>query len=243
VLAHSDQQQQQPSSSVRGSQPASSEHEGAGAGRSRQREPSEDQGRSAGDVEMQQLGSQPNARLQQQQQGGRQSQQVPAAGSSRHHISPVTPHDANTARGTAVASAAAPAAGAAPGIARMRSLTPVATTTKHPDAQAGVASSLAALQRPTQQITLPLQPASPLSAPQPAAAAFVASRPAEVEQMLAALRARRQGMVALQLRGLPISRHMSYKETWARACKVGGHVLGPAAESGVYEPCGVGCVL
>jgi hypothetical protein len=82
---------------------------------------------------------------------------------------------------------------------------------------------LAALRRPIQQITLPLQPASPLSAPQPtAAAAFVASLPAEVEQIIASLRARRQGMVALQLRGLPISRHMAYKETWARACKVGG---------------------
>jgi hypothetical protein len=31
-------------------------------------------------------------------------------------------------------------------------------------------------------------------------------------------------MVALQLRGLPISRHMAYKETWARVCKVGAVV-------------------
>jgi hypothetical protein len=76
------------------------------------------------------------------------------------------------------------------------------------------------LRQPTQQITLPLQPPSPLSAPQAAAAAAVIRLP-EVEQKVASLLARRQGMVALQLRGLPISRHNAYKETWARACKVG----------------------
>jgi hypothetical protein len=101
----------------------------------------------------------------------------------------------------------------------MRSLTPIVTASGAPQG-----AGLAALRRPTQQVTLPLQPPSPLAAPQAlaaAAAAAAAARDPEVAQKVVSLRGRRQGMVALQLRGLPLSRHMAYKETWARACRVG----------------------
>lgn len=98
----------------------------------------------------------------------------------------------------------------------MRSLSPAAAAVDAPHSL-----GLTLLRRTTQQITLPLQPPSPLSAPRNAAAAAAASRPPEVQQALVSLQARRQGMVALQLRGLPLSRHMAYKETWAAACKAG----------------------